>query len=72
VRGAQGPVNIAPKPENMNWNALPVKTETATDGEGTEDAESSLNLNPSTFSIHNFVVKENAYYFSTFAMTSEE
>jgi hypothetical protein len=21
---------------------------------------------------HNFVVKENAYYFSTFAMTSEE
>lgn len=46
----QGPVNIAPKPENMNWNALPVKTETATDGEGTEDAESSLNLNPSTFS----------------------
>jgi hypothetical protein len=37
--------------QHLPWNALPVKTETATDGEGTEDAESSLNLNPSTFSI---------------------
>ncbi|XP_071146586.1 zinc finger protein castor homolog 1-like isoform X3 [Mytilus edulis] len=48
-----GLVNIAPKPENMNWNVTPIKTEPAPsleDGENTEDAESSLNLNPNIFS----------------------